>query len=71
MANNANAAEMVSKAEHNQLKRKLEEAEIEIQKEKKKMKLMEALIAKGFQFPSKNGFYLIFCIFQQNGLAFA
>ena len=56
MSNKANA-DMVSKAEHNQLKRKLE---LEIQKGRKQMKLMEALIAKSC-FPSR--FYILFSIF--------
>ena len=54
MANKSNA-EVVSKLEYNRMKRKLE---TEIQKGKKQMKLMEALIAKGF--PSKNYFNIFY-----------
>ena len=69
MANKANAVEVVSKAEHNKIKRKLE---LEIQKGKKQIKLMGALIAKGIQFPSKFRIKIEFSIFlQQNAPAFA
>ena len=43
--------EVFGKVDYNKMKRKLE---LEIRKGKKQMKLMEALIAKGFEFPSKN-----------------
>lgn len=56
MANKANAAVVVSKAEHNKLKRKWEE---EIREEKKKVKLLKGLIACSLKFPSK---YFIFLI---------